>query len=67
MYTRNQAARLANQYTDKFGFRLYTRLRNLSHKYPDVVAPNFLSWEGETITGADTTEKVRALLDVCPQ
>jgi len=58
---------LAQQYKDKFGFRLYTRLQVLAHRYPNVKEPNFISWEGQQLTGADTTAKIRDLLRVIPQ
>lgn len=67
VYTREGARQMAREYRERFGFRLLTRLGSLSHRYPDVQAPNFISWEGESLTGADTTDKVRALLRVCPQ
>ncbi len=66
-YSTEDARRMAREYRERFGFRLFTRLGNLSHRYPDVQSPNWISWEGETLTGADTTAKVRDLLRVCPQ
>ena len=57
---------LAERYMVTFGWQLRGRLATLSHRYPGVVAPNFLSWEGEQLTGADTTEKVRALYHATP-
>lgn len=52
----------AKVYQSRFGLSLKSRVRSLLAKHPAVVAPNFLSWEGETLTGADTTDKLRALL-----
>lgn len=57
---------MALTYRHSFGFQLRNRLAILAHRYPDIVAPNFLSWEGETLTNADTSEKVRALLKLTP-
>ena len=53
---------LAKTYRAHFGFSLYGRLCILSHRHPDVTPPNFISWEGATLTGADTTAKIRQLL-----
>jgi len=53
---------MAKIYRERFGISLFGRLRIISHRHPNVVAPNFISWEGEPITGADTTEKVRNLM-----
>lgn len=49
-------------YYFKFGVHLETRVRELIERYPDVSAPNFISWEGEQETKADTTEALRQLL-----
>jgi hypothetical protein len=49
-------------YESRFKVSLAARVTNLLEKYPDVVAPNFLSWEGEALTGADTSAKLRDLL-----
>lgn len=57
---------MAQEYRYRFGFQLRGRLSVLSHRYPNVSAPDFISWEGAELTGADTTEKVRALLKVTP-
>lgn len=53
---------MAEIYAARFGVSLRDRLADLLAKYPDVQAPNFLSWEGEIFTRADTSEKMRALL-----
>lgn len=47
-------------YRLKFGRDLRERVSGLIARYPDTT---FLSWEGEQVTGADTTAKLRALLD----
>lgn len=59
---RSLLAAKAAAYENKFGMSLKTRVSELLAAYPDVVEPNFLSWEGESITGADTTEKLQNLL-----
>jgi len=56
------AQKMAHEYRRTFGTSLYGRLRIISHRYPDVQHPDFISWEGEKLTGADTTFKVRKLL-----
>ena len=57
---------IAKAYQERFGFQLRNRLAILAHRHPSVEAPSFISWEGAELTGADTTEKVRALLKVIP-
>ena len=52
----------ARFYQETFGLRLINRLRIIRHRHPNVTPPNFISWEGEPITGADTTAKVDALI-----
>jgi hypothetical protein len=49
-------------YEARFKVSLAARVTSLLEKYPAVVSPNFLSWEGEALTGADTSAKLRALL-----
>jgi len=63
----DDARRMAREYRQRFGFRLYTRLSVLAERYPSTEGPSFISWEGEGLTGADTSSKVRALLRACPQ
>lgn len=57
---------MAKTYQKKFGLQLRGRLQIISHRYPSVSPPNFISWEGAELTGADTTEKVRDLLKRTP-
>jgi hypothetical protein len=56
----------AKAYLAKFGFQIRGRLATLLHRYPDVTEPNFISWEGAELTGADTTEKIRNLMKDTP-
>ena len=60
------AEQKAQEYKAQFGFQLKTRLAVLSHRYPNVKEPSWISWEGEPLTGADTTDKIRALLKETP-
>ena len=48
-------------YEARFKVSLAYRVADLLEKYPAVIAPNFISWEGEKLTGADTSDKLRAL------
>ncbi len=57
---------MAKQYRKQFGLSLHYRLKVLSHRHQEVIEPNFISWEGEQLTGADTTAKIRELLKVIP-
>lgn len=52
----------AKAYEIRFGLPLIDRVQSLIAEYPDVTSPNFLSWEGEGLTGADTSAKLRDLL-----
>lgn len=60
--TLSQLLQYSVLYRLKFGLHLETRVESLLQLYPDVSAPNFISWEGEQETGADTTAKLRELL-----
>ena len=53
---------LAEAYSIVYGRALVPRIKELIREYPDVRAPNFLSWELEAAQGADTTAKLKALL-----
>ena len=64
--TPTTARELAEAYRKQFGFQLRGRLATLLHRHPNVRAPEFVSWEGESLTGADTTEKLRALYRKTP-
>lgn len=56
------APTMAAVYERTFGVRLADRVGELLERYPDVVAPNWLSWEGHRITNAATTARLRDIL-----
>lgn len=49
----------AVRYERQFPMRLSDRIEGLLAQYPDVIAPNWLSWEGLRFTNADTSAKLR--------
>lgn len=49
---------IARLYEAKFHVPLAVRLDDLIAKYPAIVAPSFLSWEGEIYTGASNTAEL---------
>ena len=49
-------------YEARFRVSLAARVADLLERYPEVAAPNFISWEGGTLLGADTSAKLRGLL-----
>lgn len=53
---------LADAYRIVFGGDLHNRLVALIAEYPNVVAPDFLSWELGCQQNASTTAELRALL-----
>lgn len=53
---------IATVYWFRFHVQLEDRIRDLLTVYPDVSSPNFLSWEGEQLTGADTSARLRHFL-----
>jgi len=58
------AANVARQYAFRFrGASLRERVAELLAQYPDVRAPNWISWEGGTLTNVQTTARLRMLLD----
>lgn len=63
-YSPTAAATISRQYAIRFRspIALVGRVRDLLARYPDVAAPNFLSWEGEGLTHCDTSAKLRNLL-----
>ena len=56
------AKQMAKEYRELYGLSLYGRLRILSHRYPNIEEDSFISWEGDRITGADTSEKISTLM-----
>lgn len=50
-------------YENTFGVSLKSRVSELIERYPDVADPNWISWEGHSITNISTSEKLRILRD----
>jgi len=63
-YSPTVAASLARQYAFRFPFgpSLVARLSGLVERYADLPAGAWVSWEGASLTQAETTAKMRALL-----
>ena len=62
---REQAMRdAAQRYETRFGVKLADRMRDLIASYPDVIAPNWISWEGHRFTNAANTKALRRWLAV---
>jgi hypothetical protein len=57
---RRQAAK---RYEDRFNTSLIERMRALVVEYPDVVSPNWISWEGHRFTNAATTKALSSWID----
>jgi hypothetical protein len=49
----------AARYESTFGVKLADRMTELLAKYPDVTAPNWISWEGHRFTNAATSKALR--------
>lgn len=56
------APTMAAVYERRFGVPLAERVAALLEAYPNVVAPNWVSWEGHVITNAATTARLREIL-----
>lgn len=59
---RRVAPQMAAVYERTFRKPLRERVVELIQEYPNVEAPNWLSWEGYRITNIETTAKLRLLL-----
>lgn len=62
---RHEAMRqCAERYQARFGKPLVERMGELLKAYPDVVSPNWISWEGHRFTNAANSRAFRRWLDV---